>query len=245
MTVSAVVMAGGLGSRLGSLTEQMPKPMLPVGGKPILDVVLSQLQREGFRDVTITTGFRAGMIEEHFGNGSRWGLRVRYTHETEPLGTVGALSLVDSESSGPFLVMNGDVLTTQSLRAVVDFHAAQKADLTVGIVRHAQEVPFGVVTRDGELLAEIVEKPKVYVEVGAGIYVLEPGIRALIPSGKRMDFPELVRLAQARAARVVCYPIGGTWKDIGRIEDYRSVNQDAVLLASLGLVPAPAEGVAS
>ena len=219
---SVVVMAGGLGSRLGSLTEHLPKPMLPVGGKPILEIVLAQLRKEGFRDVTITTGFRSDLIRKHFGDGSPFGLKVRYTEETSPLGTVGALSLVDPDLAGPILVINGDVLTTQSLRAVVDFHALQKAAITVGIVRHAQEVPFGVVSHNGELLAEIVEKPKLYVDIGAGIYVLDKEVLSLIQKGERMDFPDLVKKAQA-GRKVVCFPIRGEWKDIGRPEDYKSV----------------------
>jgi NDP-sugar pyrophosphorylase family protein len=240
----AVVMAGGLGSRLGSLTENLPKPMLPVAGKPILAIVLEQLRREGFRDVTITTGFRSEMIRDYCRDGSAWDLRIRYTVETEPLGTVGALSLVEGVPDGPVLVMNGDVLTTESLRAVVEHHAAQQAAITVGIVRHAQEVPFGVVRRDGQILAEIVEKPKVYVEIGAGIYVLSPAVLGLIQKGRRMDFPDLVRLAQGQGARVVCYPITGFWRDIGRIEEYLSVNENLGLLRQLGLVHTPAEGVA-
>lgn len=221
---SVVVMAGGLGSRLGALTENLPKPMLPVGGKPILEIVLGKLRQEGFRDVTITTGFRSELIRAHFGDGAAFGLKVRYTQETEPLGTVGALSLVDPGLEGPVLVMNGDVLTTHSLRAVVDFHREQQAAITVGIVRHAQEVPFGVVSRNGDLLAEIVEKPTVYVEIGAGIYVLEKEVLGLIPKGQRMDFPDLVKRAQA-GRKVVCCPIEGEWKDIGRPEDYKSVRE--------------------
>ena len=233
---SVVVMAGGLGSRLGPLTENLPKPMLPVGGRPILEIVLGQLRREGFRDVTIATGFRSELIREHFGDGSAFGLDLRYTVETEPLGTVGALSLLEPGGVGPLLVINGDVLTAQPLGDVVAHHRAQAAAITVCIVRHAQEVPFGVVTRDGGILAEIVEKPKVYVEIGAGIYVLERGMLALIPKGRRMDFPDLVRGAQEASAKVVCFPIQGAWKDVGRIEDYRSVNEDGALLKSLGVM---------
>ena len=236
----AVVMAGGVGSRLGSLTENLPKPMLPVAGKPILDIVLSQLRREGFRDVTITTGYRSEMIRDYCKDGAAWGLSIRYTLETEPLGTVGALSLVTPPAGVPLLVMNGDILTNESLRGIVAFHEQQKAGITVGIVRHAQEVPFGVVTSDGELLTEIEEKPKIYIDIGAGVYVLSPEALSLIPPATRMDFPELVRRAKGKM-RVVCHHFRGEWKDVGRPEDYRAVQQDRALLASFGLT-AQAEG---
>lgn len=230
---SAVVMVGGQGARLGTLTDRVPKPLLPVGERPILEWILLHLAFEGFKEIVLATGFRADAIRAHVGDGSRWGVHVTYTDESTPLGTAGALAMVAPRVEGPVLVMNGDIMTDISFRDMVDFHVRRGAALTLGMVRHAQTVPFGMITREEDRLTGIVEKPSLHVDVGAGIYVVSPEVLALVPSRQRIDFPDLIQRLLGTGATALCYPVTGSWRDIGRMEDYQAVNQDAALLARM------------
>jgi dTDP-glucose pyrophosphorylase len=226
LPLRAVIMAGGLGTRLRPLTESTPKPMLPVGDRPLLQRTIEQLGQAGIRSISITTHYRADKIKQHFGDGSSFGAVVQYSHESEPLGTAGALRLLEMEGDEPLLVINGDVLTTVNYRAMLDYHLEHGAELTMGVRRYAMKVPYGVVECDGPRVRELREKPEVGFFVNAGIYLVEPRLCREVPEDRRYDMTELIDRMIAQGRRVVSFPIHEYWLDIGRIADYERVQQD-------------------
>lgn len=216
-----VLMAGGQGRRLLPLTEGTPKPMLKLGGKPILEHLIEQLAAAGFVHFIIAVNYLADQIQSHFGDGSRWGVRIEYLREPKPLGTVGALSLLKEKPEAPLLVMNGDVLTKVNFAALLDFHAAEKGLATVCVKRHEIQVPYGVVELSGKRLSGFVEKPTHRFLVNAGIYVLDPKVLALIPKGRPSDMPDiLAAVRRRRKDAVACFPIEEYWLDIGGPSEY-------------------------
>lgn len=234
--MTAVVMAGGRGIRISPLTDAVPKPLLPVGAKPILEILICKLRDEGFSRVVVATGYKGGMIESYFGDGSKFGIRIIYTRESKPLGTVGALTLIPPhEIERPFLVINGDLLVEQNLGDFMRTHMESGALITVGIRRHMERIRFGVIDRDGSLLREIEEKPDIYFDIGAGIYAISPGVVPRIPPDTFFDFPALIK-KKKEDEKVNCVEIKGAWRDIGRKEDYDEVNSDIELLKSLNCI---------
>lgn len=223
--LQAVVMAGGFGSRLTPLTDEMPKPMLHVGDKPILEHIVGQLQQAGIRRVSFTTHYRPEAIEEHFGDGENFGLEIAYVNEDQPLGTAGALSLL-APCEEPMLVMNGDILTRVDFRAMLAFHREHGADLTVGVRQYDMSVPYGVVRCDGASVRAIEEKPVVNFLVNAGIYLIEPAAHRRIPAGQRFDMTDLIAKLTAEGRSVAAFPIVEYWLDIGRHGDYSQAQQD-------------------
>jgi dTDP-glucose pyrophosphorylase len=223
--LSAVVMAGGFGKRLMPLTETVPKPMLPMGERPILERTIDQLRGAGIREVHLTTHYLPESIVGHFGNGEAFGVRISYATEDEPLGTAGGLRLIP-RPNGPFLVINGDILTRVSYQEMLRFHRKHDATLTVGIRAHEVEVPFGVVECDDVRVVDLTEKPRIHLLVNAGIYLLEPGAWDRIPAGRRFDMTDLIRRLLGEGMTVVGFPIIEYWKDVGRHEDYRSAQED-------------------
>ncbi len=224
--VAAVVMAGGLGSRLRPLTDHTPKPMLPVGGRPLMEHIIGQLRQAGIRRVNVTTHYQQDKIAAHFGNGGGFGVDIEYVSEDRPLGTAGALGLL-TPGDEPLLVMNGDILTRVDFRSMLAFHRREHAAFTVAVRRYEVEVPYGTVRSDGPEVREIIEKPHFEFLVNAGIYLLEREILELIPSGQRLEMTELIGLAIELGHRVVNYPIVEYWLDIGRPGDYEQAQQDA------------------
>lgn len=225
--LTAVVMAGGKGVRLGPLTASTPKPMLHVGGKPLLEHTIERLAEAGVGSVAISTNYLAEQIREHFGDGARFGVPIRYLDETEPLGTAGSLSLLEPRPSGPVLVLNGDILTSVDFTALRGFHAENRAVMTVAVRRHLIAVPYGVTECDGAVIRSLVEKPTYSVLVNAGIYVLEPGLLGLIPRGQRFDMTEVIEAARRDGGRVCAFPIREYWLDIGRPDDFAQAQRDA------------------
>ncbi len=220
----AVVMAGGFGTRLAELTHEIPKPMLPVGDRPLLERIIEQLRDAGIRSVNLTTHYRADAIVGHFGDGSEFGVRIEYVPEERPLGTAGALgSLVADE---PVLVMNGDILTRIDFRALRSFHEEHRADMTVAVRPYEVRVPFGVVEVEGERVARLSEKPAVRGLVNAGIYLVGPPVIALVHAGEVLDMPVLIERAVAAGRNVVAFPMREYWLDIGRVEDYERATVD-------------------
>ena len=225
LPLQAVIMAGGFGTRLRPLTADMPKPMLPVGDRPLLELILRQLQASGIRRVNVTTHYMAEKIVEHFGNGDKFGVEMNYVAEDKPLGTAGALGLLESPEE-TLLVMNGDILTDVDLRALLSYHQEHEATLTVGVRKYEVKVPYGVIESDGPLVRKIVEKPSLTFFVNAGIYLLEPRAHGFIPAGQRFDMTDLIgRLIQEKH-KVACFPILEYWLDIGRHGDYDQALQD-------------------
>ena len=221
-----VIMAGGRGRRLRPLTDDVPKPMLPLGGRPLLEILVERLRRQGFTRLTFALHYKGDVIEEHFGTGERWGVSIRYVREAEQRGTAGALFLLSPRPAGPFVTINGDLLTELSFERLVDFHAAHKGDLTVCVKEYAMEVPFGVVAlRDGEVTG-IREKPSTSYHVNAGIYVLEPGALDRVDPGTALDMPDLVNRLIAAGGKVACFPLREKWVDIGTQADYSRAEAD-------------------
>lgn len=225
LPLRAVVMAGGYGTRLRPLTDELPKPMLPVGAKPLLELIVEQLRVAGIRQVNVATHYRGEMISDHFKDGQDFGVEIRYVKEDQPLGTAGALSLLE-ESDEPLLVMNGDILTRVDFRAMLNFHREHKAELTVGVRHYEFRVPYGVVNTDGVNVIGMSEKPVVQQFINAGIYLLNPLVRRLIPNGRPYDIPELIEHLLQEQRCVVCFPIREYWLDIGKVDQYDQAKAD-------------------
>lgn len=214
------LMAGGFGTRLGPLTENCPKPMLPVGGKPILETILESFIAAGFRQFFISVHYLPMQIKSYFGDGSRWGITIRYIEESVPLGTGGALGLLPQIDELPVIVMNGDVLTQLDFNALLDFHVAQEALMTLCVREYEIQVPFGVVEGVDTTVTEIVEKPVQKFFVNAGVYVISPEVLKRTYPPRRMDMPDLVKDMLALESKISMFPVHEYWLDIGRPDDY-------------------------
>lgn len=226
LPMAAVIMAGGYGTRLHPLTEDLPKPMLPVGDQPLMERVIEQLRAAGIRRVNVTTHYRSDAITHHFGDGKRFGVEIHYVEEDQPLGTAGSISLLGAPNE-PLLVINGDILTRVDFRAMLDFHREQGADMTVAVRQHEFRFPYGVVETDGVEITGISEKPVVRHFINAGIYLLSPEARKYIPDGQPFDMPDLITRLLAGGRRVVSFPIHEYWLDIGQHADYQQAQTDA------------------
>jgi dTDP-glucose pyrophosphorylase/ubiquinone/menaquinone biosynthesis C-methylase UbiE len=226
LPMAAVIMAGGYGTRLRPLTEGLPKPMLPVGDKPLMERVIEQLRSAGIRRVNVTTHYRPEAITGHFGDGRRFGVEIRYVEEEHPLGTAGAIGLL-GVTDEPLLVINGDILTRVDFRAMLDFHREHQADMTVAVRQHEFRLPYGVVESDGVEITGIAEKPVVRHFINAGIYLLSPGVYQYIPKGQPFDMPDLITRLVAEDRRVVSFPIHEYWLDIGQHADYQQAQEAA------------------
>jgi NDP-mannose synthase len=216
----AVILAGGRGSRLAPYTTVLPKPLLPVGDRAILDVVVRQLHRTGFDDLTIAVGHLAHLIAAVFGDGSDHGVRIAYHEERTPLGTAGPLATIDGLDE-TFLMLNGDVLTTLDFRALVDAHRAAGNALTIATHRRQVFIDYGVLHADGrDRIVAYDEKPTLSYTVSMGVYALEPSVRAHVPADRPFDLPDLVHALLAAGEPVGSFPYDGYWLDIGRHDDY-------------------------
>jgi dTDP-glucose pyrophosphorylase len=225
LPISAVIMAGGFGTRLRPLTDDMPKPMLSIGGTPLLERTVERLRRSGIRNVNLTTHYLPEKIHSHFGDGTDFGVRINYVEEEIPLGTAGALGLLP-ESDEPLLVMNGDILTGIDFQQFVKFHREHDAALTVGVRQYEFKVPYGVVQAEQGVVRALREKPKYEFLVNAGIYLLEPDVRGYIPADRRFDITDLISALLKDGRKVVTFPIVEYWLDIGQIEDFQRAQKD-------------------
>jgi dTDP-glucose pyrophosphorylase/CBS domain-containing protein len=225
LSLSAVIMAGGFGTRLLPLTEQVPKPMLPVGDRPLLERTIQQLRRAGIRDVNLTTHYLPDNIVQHFGDGEAFGVKLSYAKEDHPLGTAGGLKLV-KRPDGPFVVINGDILTRVSFQDMLLYHRKHAAELTVGVRRYEVKVPFGVVECDDVRITQVREKPSLTLFINAGIYLLEPSACDRIPDGQHFDMTDLIQALLDAGRTVVSFPIMEYWLDVGHHEDYQKAQDD-------------------
>lgn len=216
-----VIMAGGQGTRLRPYTEKCPKPMLPVAGKPMLEHIIERAKEEGFGHFVLTTHYLAHMIEEYFGNGDRWQVKIEYLKEDSPLGTAGAISLLTPRPDLPFIVTNGDVLTDIRYGELLDFHCRHDAAATMAVRLHEWEHPFGVVHIDGVDIVGFEEKPVARSHINAGVYVLEPATLDKLLSGERCDMPTLFNRLQDLGERTIVYPMHEPWLDVGREADLK------------------------
>lgn len=224
--VQAVIMAGGAGARLRPLTEDTPKPMLPIGDRPLMEIIIGQLRDAGIRRVNVTTHHKPDKISEHFGDGRDFGVDLRYVAEDRPLGTAGGLGLLERPTDTT-LVMNGDILTQVDLRAMLEFHRAHAAELTLAVRQFDLQIPYGIVECDGPRVRHLNEKPVMDVLLNAGIYLLEPSVYDLIPDGQRFDMTDLIQCLLDAGRPVVSFPVREYWLDIGHPEDYVRAQRDA------------------
>jgi len=222
--MKTVLLAGGRGVRLRPLTYTIPKPLLPVGERPILEEIVERLKTFGLRDLVMAVGYRAELIETYFRDGSQLGVHIEYAREAEPLGTAGPLALVRAQcgatakSTDSLLVMNGDLLTALDMRALIEFHERGGHDLTIVTREYQLQHPYGVIQLDGDRITGIVEKPAVTDTVNAGIYVFRWSTLDLVPDGCPYEMPDLVNTAAASGRSVVAYPFAGSWLAIDRME---------------------------
>ncbi|MDD3828045.1 MAG: sugar phosphate nucleotidyltransferase [Anaerolineae bacterium] len=218
--MKAVILAGGRGQRLAPYTTILPKPLMPIGDVPIVEVVVRQLKHAGFDDITLAVGYLAELLMAYFGDGEKFGVQIHYSREQSPLGTAGPLALVPGLDE-PFLVMNGDLLTTLDYGQLWQAHAAQGAIATLVTFQRDVQIDLGVIeTGEEGQVRGYIEKPTYHYTVSTGIYVFEPAVLSFVPRGRRLDLPELVARLLAAGHRVATFPLHGYWLDIGRPDDY-------------------------
>jgi dTDP-glucose pyrophosphorylase/CBS domain-containing protein len=225
--LSAVIMAGGYGKRLLPLTESVPKPMLPVGDRPMLEHVIQQLRRSGIREVNMTTHYLPESISNHFGDGNGFGVRLNYVQEESPMGTAGGVKLM-KRPEGSFVVVNGDILTGVPFHEMLMYHRKHKAEITVGVRKYEMQVPFGVVQCEDVHITGLQEKPSLSFFINAGTYLLEPSAYDSIPEGQPFDMTDLIKKLIDEGRTVVGFPIMEYWIDIGQPEDYKKVQEYAM-----------------
>ena len=211
----AVIMAGGKGMRLRPITESIPKPMVEVAGRPILERIVLHLVGHGIRRIFLAVNYKRQIIEDHFGDGAGHGCRIDYLREEHPLGTGGALSLLPPGAAAPIVVLNGDVLTQLDIGAMLELHERARRPMTVAVSTHTHAVPYGVLRLEGGQVVAVEEKPEVSWPINAGIYVVEPSVLGRVPSGVEYSMPQLVEECLGRGEAPAAYPIGGYWFDIG------------------------------
>lgn len=219
-----VIMAGGKGTRLLPHTQDCPKPLLPVNGKPMLEHIVTRCQAEGFERIVLAVHYLGHMIEDYFGDGRRWQVQIDYLRENSPLGTAGALDLLQPRPDVPFLVSNGDVLTDIRYGELLDFHCRHEATATMAVRLHEWQHPFGVVRTKGVDIVGFEEKPITRSHINAGIYVLDPAALGVLQRGEPCDMPTLFSRLQQSAARTIVYPMHEPWLDVGRPSDYAAAN---------------------
>ena len=227
-TNKVVLMVGGLGTRLRPLTEITPKPMLPVGGKPILQTIVEKFASYGFVNVVMCIGYKSHIIQDFFGDGSKFGVNIEYILEDKRMGTAGALSLLSEKQKPkePFFVMNGDLLTNVNFESMLEFHLSQNAKATMCVREYDFQVPYGVVNIEKGKITSIVEKPVHKFFVSAGIYMLEPSTIEMIPKDMFYDMPTLFEVMIKEHDKTVSFPIREYWLDIGRIDEYEKANRE-------------------
>lgn len=224
----AVIMAGGLGSRLYPLCQKTPKPMLKVGDKTILEIIIEKLKDCGITKICISVNYLGEKIQECFGDGSEYGVTIEYIKEKKKMGTAGALGLIPREKlTAPFLVMNGDILTNVNFKSMLNYHKQKLYEMTVALFEYTVQVPYGVISLNGnEEVREIKEKPTQRHLVNAGIYILNPSCLDNIPIDLSFDMPDLVKMVLSQKKKVGSFPIREYWIDIGHFEDYNKAKRD-------------------
>lgn len=223
--LQAVIMAGGYGKRLHPLTQDLPKPMLPVGDRPLMEHIVEQLRESGVHRINVSTHYMPDKIVEHFGDGSAFGVEIDYVSEESPLGTAGALGLLENVKE-TLLIINGDILTGVDFRAMREFHQEHNAVITVGVRQYDFQVPYGVIECDEWRVKRLHEKPVFHFFVNAGIYLVEPEALKHIPKNERCDMTDLIERLTKEGLPVASFPVVEYWLDIGRHSDYERAQED-------------------
>ena len=222
----AVLLVGGLGTRLRPLTEDTPKPLIPVGGRPVLETIVQQLRDHGIHQMLFAVNHMAEAIKKHFGNGEKFDVRIDYMEEKTPLGTAGPLGLLPKRPKQPFIVMNGDIITNIDFSGFLSHHTENSAVASVAMRTYETEVPYGVIENEGYRITDIAEKPKRRQQVSAGIYVFEPKVLDHINANQPLGMPDLLKKLIRSGDNVVGFPIHEYWVDIGRLEDLHRASSD-------------------
>ncbi len=225
MERTAIILSGGLGTRLRPFTNIMPKPLLPVGEKAVLEIQIEQLKNCGFTDIYLATNYKSDYIEKFFGDGSSYGVNLYISKEDKPLGTAGPVKLLEEKLKAPFLVMNGDILTDLNFDELYRFGAAQNSALTVSIKKMVLPFRFGNIDFEGDIVTDIVEKPNIVTYALAGIYIMKPEILQRIPAGEMYNMDALMKEMLQNGAAISKYELENYWLDIGCDEDYKKAQE--------------------
>lgn len=221
--MKAVILAGGKGTRLKPYTTHFPKPLMPIGDRPVLEIIIAHLKKAGISDFIITTGHMSEMLQSFFGDGHKLGVNITYTREERPLGTAGPLNLVRDRLTDTFLLINGDVLTDVDFSVLIDYHKSKQAIATVALTKRKVDIDYGVVEVDeGFFFTQWKEKPSINYLVSMGIYLLEPEALLHMPEEGFINLPDLILLLHAQKKKVAGYLHQGQWLDIGRPDDYEA-----------------------
>lgn len=224
--MKVIILAGGKGRRLYPYTVVLPKPLMPIGDFPILEVILRQLKSCHLVDITLAVGHLGNLIQTFFGDGSKWGVNIEYSFEEKPLGTVGPLTRLNNLDQ-TFMVLNGDLLTTLNYLNLIKYHKKQNAIATVAAQKRWVDVDFGVIQKDkDESMVKYIEKPRLSYLVSMGIYLFEPEILNFIPRDEKFDFPDLMQLLLQKGKKVGIYNSDDFWLDIGRPDDYQKAVEE-------------------
>ena len=214
-----VIMAGGQGMRLRPLTEDRPKPMIEIGGKPILEHIVTRFRKQGFSEFTISINYLGASIKSHFGDGSKLGVSIDYIEEDKPLGTAGSLRGLTKTNDLPFIVTNGDVISEIAYDELIDFHLEQKAVATMAIRPFQIQNPFGVIETNGITIIGIHEKPTYRTHINTGVYVFDPKVIQLLPKSEFCQIPELFDHLRNEGHRTIAFHLQDDWIDVGNVED--------------------------
>lgn len=223
--MKAIILAGGEGKRLRPYTHVLPKPLMPVGGRPILELIVGQLREAGFDDLTFAVGYLASIIQTYFDNGSRFGVNISYSLEEKKLGTAGPIALIDRPED-PFLVMNGDILTGLDFGAFMEAHKASGAIATLAVFQKDVPISLGVLElNDAKEITGYIEKPTLHYPVSTGMYCFDPAVYDYIPKNEYFDLPDLVLKLVGAGEKVLGYEFDEQWLDIGRPSDYEAAEE--------------------
>jgi len=218
--MKAVILAGGMGQRMRPLTYAIPKPLLPVGKRPVLEILIGQLRAGGFDEIFLPIHYQSEMIQSYFRDGERFGVRLQYAVEREPLGTAGPILSFRDRLTEPFLVVNGDLVTRLDFRRLYETHLAGSHDMTIAVRAWKTHVPFGVLEIDGDSVQAVCEKPVLTHYISAGIYACNPSVMDVIPGGRRFEMPEMISALLNAGRRVASYPFDDYWIDLAKIDDF-------------------------
>ena len=221
-----ILMVGGLGSRLGALTNDRPKPLLEVGNKPILETIIQSFAKYGFKNIVLSVNYKSQMIEKFFGNGADFDVNIEYIHEEKRLGTAGALCYLRGKLKEPFFVMNGDLLTNVNFEHMLEYHLFHQAAATMGVREYDFQVPYGVVNLDDHNVISIDEKPVHKFFVSGGVYVLDTDVLEYVPDDTFYDMPTLFEQLIEKNKKTISFPIREYWLDIGRVNDFKQANDE-------------------
>ena len=222
--MKAFILAGGEGKRLRPLTYAIPKPLLPVGEKPVLEILIENLKKQGFDDLIISVGYKSWLIKSYFSDGGKWNIKITYVDEDKKLGTAGPLKKIEKQLMDSVVVVNGDLVTDLDFAELSNFHEGQKADMTVCTIDHVYQVPYGVIRNDESLLIGYDEKPEKGVVINAGIYVVSPKVLSFIPEDEYFDMSQLIDVLIKEKMRLVTYHFTGRWVDIGCMDDFEKIS---------------------